>query len=109
MNTRESTKEDSIIPKIPVAQALAHTTLQDHVGIRPASNESAKVTAKSSSLASLGITKATSAALHYTAQQVLGVEHLAHLLPYGDQVARQGRPHALINGVLSGTTIFTRN
>lgn len=60
--------EDRDKPKIPVAQPFTHTTLQDHVGIRPASNEPAQVAAESSSLASLSIPNSTAAALHQAAQ-----------------------------------------
>jgi len=97
------------VPKVPVAQPFTHATLQDHVGIRPASHEPAQVTAKSRGLASFSIGDATSTTLQYTAQQVLRVQHLAHLLPHGDQVARQSRPGGLVDRVLSRAAVFARD
>ena len=97
------------VPKIPIAQSLAHAALQDHVGIGPASHEPAQVAAKPSSLASLGLAETTAAALHQTPEEVLGVQHLAHLLPHGDQIARQGGPDGLVDSVLGRATVLAGN
>ena len=42
---------------------------------------------------------ATTGAQQHAAEQVLGPQHLAHLLPHGQQVARDGFPHRFVDSV----------
>ncbi|KAG2004069.1 hypothetical protein GB937_009194 [Aspergillus fischeri] len=79
--------DHSHLPKIPVTQTLTHSTLQDHVGIRPASYKASESATEPGRFASLGGPDASSAALQHTSHQVLGPQHLAQLLPYRSQVA----------------------
>lgn len=102
------------IPKIPIPQTLAHATLQNRIRIWPPANNAAKVShsrhtaTQTISLASLGTSHAAALVQHAT-QEVLGPQHLAHLLPHGEQVAAQSFPHGLVERADGRAAILARN
>jgi len=97
--------EDERAPEVPVAQALAHAALQNNICVRPSPCNVPEPAAKAVCLAALCGANA-SPALHDAAQQVLGVQHLLHLLPDGEDVAGQRVPYRLVDGVCGRTAVF---
>lgn len=89
------------IPKIPIPQPLAHPALQHRIRIRPpAHNPSQRFHTTRQTVAFPSLCTAnTTASIHHAAEQVFWVQHLAHLLPHGQQISLQGVPNALIDGV----------
>jgi len=94
----EQQAEDERAPQVPVAQALAHAALQQHVRVWPSACQAPDATAEAVCFTALSGCDAT-ALLHHAAEQVLGVQHLLQLLPDGQQIARQRLPHGLVDGV----------
>lgn len=93
-------------PKIPIAQSLAHTTLENHIGVRPASGDVPQATPEPGGLSPFGRADAASSALQHAAHQVLRPEHLAQLLPDCQQIAGEGVPDALVDGVVRRATVL---
>jgi hypothetical protein len=104
-NIRPST-EASCSPKIPISQSLTHATLQHNISIWPAPKSIPHAAAKARSFSAFSGSNTASAALQYTANQILGVEDLAHLLPDRQKVAGECLPYALIDGVLRCATVL---
>ena len=102
------------VPKIPIPQTLAHATLQNSIGIRPPAHNppqlahSRHASRQTISLAALRTTHAASLVQH-AAQQVLRPQHMAHLLPDGQQIAAQGLPHGLVERAAGRTAVLARD
>lgn len=104
----EQQAEDERPPEVPVAQALAHAILQQHVCIRPPARQVSDAAAEAICFTALGGSNAT-ALLHHAAEQVFGVQHLLHLLPDSQEVARQRLPYCLVDGVGGRAAVLARD
>ena len=88
----------SAVPKTPVSQTLAHATLQQRICVRPSADyasylaDSTYTSSQTVTFSTLNATNATSLA-HCTAEKILRVEYLPHLLPHSQQVSSQRLPH----------------
>ena len=102
------------VPKIPIPQTLAHPTLQNSIRIRPPAHNppqlahSRHASRQTISLAALRTTH-TASLVQHAAQQVLRPQHLAHLLPDGQQIAAQGLPHGLVERAAGRAAVFARD
>jgi hypothetical protein len=76
------------IPKVPVPQSLAHSSLKNSIRVRPPAYNAAQLshsrnpTSQTISLTSFRTSHAA-ALIQHAAQQILGPKDLAHLLPNG--------------------------
>lgn len=100
--------EDERAPQIPVSQSVAHAALEECICVWPSSCNVPKTPTEAVSFAALCCADAT-ALLHHAAEQVLGVQHLLHLLPYGEQVARERLPYRLVDSVGGRAAVLARN
>lgn len=97
--------EDEGPPQVPVPQTLAHASLENDICIGPSPCYIPEATPEDAALTALCCSDATST-LHHATEQVLGVEDLLHLLPDGEDVARQRLPYRLVDGVCGGTAVL---
>lgn len=113
----EQQAEDEGTPHIPVAEPGTHVALvQQRLGIHDAPREPRELLAgaRQAGPAQVRIDAAEAGAQplgallveHGAAEQVLGVQHLAHLGPDGQQVAPQRLPDRLVDRVDGGAAVL---
>lgn len=110
----EHEAEDEGAPHVPVAQAGGHVVLvEEGLGVDEAAGQALELLAGAveagAAQVGVGAADALGRLEHGAAEQVLGVQHLAHLGPHGQQVAPQRLPDRLVDGVLRRPPVLARD